>query len=84
MDVVSRYFVPKGGDPDSLPCDANDEPYDGWASWSGTSFAAPAVVGALAARMMVAGCSPGDAVRTVVDGPHLMRWPGLGTLVNTT
>ena len=82
VDVVSRFFVPKGGDPTTLPTDGDGDDFDGWASWSGTSFAAPAVVGALAARMTTTGCSAVEAVAAVVDDPHLLRIPGLGTVVN--
>jgi hypothetical protein len=56
--------------------------FDGWALWSGTSFAAPVVVGALAATMAAVGCSAAEAVNRVIDAPALMRIPYLGTVVN--
>ncbi len=83
VDVVSRFFVPKRGRADTLPTDGDDAHFDGWASWSGTSFAAPNVVAALAARMILTGCTATEAVAAVVDDVHLLRWPGLGTIVNT-
>ncbi len=80
VDVVSNYFDPD--DPTTMPNDECGHPFTGWAAWSGTSFAAPAVVGALAARMIATQCTAVEAVRDVIDAPHLMRWPGLGTIVN--
>ena len=58
------------------------ERFDGWALWSGTSFAAPVVVGALARTMAEAGCTAAQAVARVIDAPALMRIPYLGTVVN--
>jgi hypothetical protein len=73
VDVVSTFFT---------QWDAQgDEKFAGWARWSGTSFAAPAVVGALA-RAMQRGLSGEDAVAVVIDDPSLLRIPGLGTVVN--
>ena len=56
---------------------------EGFAKWSGTSFSAPVVVGALA-RMMTTGlgCSAPVAVERVIDAPELLRLPNLGTVVN--
>jgi hypothetical protein len=51
--------------------------------WSGTSFAAPAVVGALASAIH-AGLSRKQAVERLIDDPGLFRIPGLGTVVNQT
>jgi hypothetical protein len=82
VDVVSSFFssfqgpaqpTTKGGtDPDD---------FAEWATWSGTSFAAPVVVAALA-RELQAGASPADAVARVVDAPGLLRIPDLGAIVN--
>ena len=45
-----------------------------WATWSGTSFAAPVVVAALAREMLTApGCTAVEAVDRVVRAPHLAR-----------
>ena len=75
VDVVSSFFTswvsPSG----------EDEEYAEWVRWSGTSFAAPAVVGALA-RAMRAGLDGPGAVEAVVDAPALLRLPNLGTVVN--
>ena len=57
-------------------------PYNGWATWSGTSFAAPIVAASLAWEVMTASVDPSKAeVRLILD-PGLVRSPGLGTIVN--
>jgi hypothetical protein len=82
VDLVSSFFrefhgagpAPAGGtDPDD---------FESWAVWSGTSFAAPAVVGALAREMRTLGVTPAEAVARVIDDPRLMRIADLGTVVN--
>src|SRR5699024_7397672 len=73
VGVVSRFFTGDG------PV----EPYgDGWASWSGTSFAAPIVAGVLARAVAADGLSPAQAVARHGDDPGLVRLPGHGTVVN--
>ena len=59
------------------------ERFGEWVRWSGTSFAAPTVVGALA-RAMRQGLSGEQAVEALIDDPGLFRMPGLGTVVNQT
>ena len=49
---------------------------------SGTSFAAPVVVAALAPEMVTTSCSATEAVERVVRAPHLARLPYMGTIVN--
>jgi hypothetical protein len=73
VDVVSSFF--------SL-FDGTDVRFRSWATWSGTSFAAPAVVGALVREVGISGCSPTEAVERLIDAPWLGRIPGLGTIVN--
>jgi hypothetical protein len=71
VDVVSTFFT------------RDAEEFAGWARWSGTSFAAPVVVGALAAAIRrTPGLTAQQAVAEVIDDPTLMRIPGLGTVVN--
>jgi subtilisin family serine protease len=82
VDLLSTFFDHWNG---SDPTGANGQDPDafvGWALWSGTSFAAPVVVGALARVMVEAGCTAREAVTRVVDAPALMRIPNLGTVVN--
>jgi hypothetical protein len=76
VGIVSSFFT--AWDPQGA-----GEHYAEWVSWSGTSFAAPAVVAALARRMRD-GLSGADAVAQLLDDPALLRWPGLGTVVNST
>ena len=81
VDLVSTFFAGWNGD---APCDADGDPddYTGWACWSGTSFAAPVVVGALAREMATGVDPPTEAVARLIDNPALLRIPGLGTVVN--
>ena len=80
VDLVSTFFAGWNGD---APSDGDGDPddYTGWACWSGTSFAAPVVVGALA-KEMATGVSATEAVTRLVDNPALLRIPALGTVVN--
>ena len=88
VDLVSTFF-------DRLPRPANPalsdlDDFKGWARWSGTSFAAPAVAAALLRELLVLGEAaarpanggPAAAVARVIDEPALFRLPGLGTVVN--
>lgn len=77
--VVSAFFEGFDG---ALPPIGGVDPdaFDGWAAWSGTSFAAPRVVAALAA-LVEKGVTPHQAVEQLVDDPALHRKPLLGTVV---
>ena len=89
VDVLSCFFdyaAGSAGDPATTrPAGGPDNDLQpdesGWARWSGTSFAAPIVAGALA-RRIADGASPAGAVRSVVEDPDLFRIQGLGTVVN--
>jgi hypothetical protein len=72
--VVSTFFL-------DARTDQGDQ-FEGWAAWSGTSFAAPHVAGALAQAMQQGGLSSREAVRRVIDAPSLLRIPAHGTVVN--
>jgi hypothetical protein len=76
VDVVSAFFEwdPKQGNSDLKE----------WVRWSGTSFAAPAVVGALARAMGDGILTAREAMERVIDDRGLFRMPGLGTVVNQT
>ncbi|MEP7202215.1 MAG: S8 family serine peptidase [Ilumatobacteraceae bacterium] len=81
VDVVSSFFASfDGKEPPSGGRDIDN--FRSWATWSGTSFAAPAVVGALVREMRASNCTPTQAVDRLIDAPWLGRIPGLGTVVN--
>ena len=81
MDLVSSFFASfNGGQPASGGRDIDH--FQSWATWSGTSFSAPVVVGALVREMRVSTCSPTQAVERLIEAPWLGRIPGLGTVVN--
>ena len=65
VDLVSTFF--------------EVEPFDGWARWSGTSFAAAVVTAALA-DAIVGGMTTDDAIDAVITTPS-ERIPCLGTVV---
>jgi hypothetical protein len=78
-DVVSAFF--DGFDGAEPPVDGVDpDHFEGWAMWSGTSFAAPRVVAALA-REVAGGRTPQEAVDHLIDADGLERKPMLGTVV---
>jgi hypothetical protein len=79
-DVVSLFFDGfNGAEPPALD-GSDDDDFAGWARWSGTSFAAPRVVAALARRMQ-AGRTAQQAVADLIDDEQLPRIPMLGTVV---
>ncbi len=81
VDVVSSFFASFNGN--EVPSGGRDiDHFRSWATWSGTSFSAPVVVGALVREMRVSYCSPTEAVERLIDAPWLGRIPGLGTVVN--
>lgn len=81
VDVVSAFFATFDGL--EVPSAGRDiDSFRSWATWSGTSFATPAVVGALVREMRATSCSPTEAVTRIIDAPWLGRIPGLGTVVN--
>ncbi len=80
-DIVSSFFA--GFDGDMPPINGLDsDDFEQWATWSGTSFAAPVVVAALAREMVTTGCKAADAVERIVHAPHLGRLAHMGTIVN--
>ena len=64
--------------------DRDDEAqtFTGWATWSGTSFAAPKVTGRIAQLAMEEEISPRQAAELVIRDPDLPRIRGLGTYVS--
>ncbi len=80
-DLVSSFFADFNGDLPRINGVDPDE-FRQWATWSGTSFAGPVVVAALAREMVMTGCTAKEAVQAVVRAPHLARFPNMGTVVN--
>ena len=80
-DLTSSFFAWFDGDlPRINGIDSDD--FEQWATWTGTSFAAPVVVAALAREMVTTDCTAIEAVERVVRAPHLARLPDMGTIVN--
>jgi hypothetical protein len=80
-DIVSSFFAKfDGATPPINGVDSDD--FEQWATWSGTSFAAPVVVAALAREMITGQCTAAEAVERLVRAPHLARLPLMGTVVN--
>jgi subtilisin family serine protease len=87
VDLVSTFFDRFDG---NFPTINSYDPdcFTGWAEWSGTSFAAPVVVAAVARELVCGRSATGsnlDAVKAVdrvVRAPHLTRLPCLGTVIN--
>jgi hypothetical protein len=84
VDLVSSFFRSfRGKDVPSTPSGADPDDFSEWCRWSGSSFSAPIVAGALLRHARLHDVSLEDAVEQVVDDPALMRIPDLGTVVNT-
>jgi subtilisin family serine protease len=82
VDVVAPFFTDFNGAKDAPVGEGDPDDFHGWARWSGTSFAAPVVVAALAREMRRSGVDAKGAVARVIDAPGLLRIPDLGTVVN--
>ncbi|MFK8024897.1 MAG: S8 family serine peptidase [Ilumatobacter sp.] len=82
-DLVSEFFSNFDGafEPVDQAFDDIDK-FDGWAMWSGTSFATPAVVGAIAEAMSIRSLTAREALDLVVRRPGLLRIPDYGVVVN--
>lgn len=79
LDIVSDFFEGVDDDDDGV---LDGGSFWGWASWSGTSFAAPIVAAAITREILLYGLAPEAAAERVVDDERLFRFPGLGTVVN--
>jgi subtilisin family serine protease len=65
-----------------FPADG-DPQFDGWAIWSGTSFAAPKLAGEIAARLSTRHFGTArDAAASLINDPTRPHLPGLGTQLN--
>jgi subtilisin family serine protease len=65
------------------PAADGNEHFSGFASWSGTSFAAPRVAGAIAARSAALGISPAQATADLLDPRDRPSMPDLGVLIDS-
>lgn len=81
VDLVSAFFDNFDGKNPAMN-GVDIDHYRGWARWSGTSFATPVVVAALAREMALGPATADQAVERVVRAPHLLRLPCLGAVVN--
>lgn len=83
-DLVSEFFDHFDGGYEAVIADSvpDIDHFAGWAMWSGTSFATPAVVGALAEIVETHDCTAKDAVDMLIHRPGLFRLPDFGIVVN--
>lgn len=77
VDVVSTYFDHFTETIDGQP----HRRYDGWARWSGTSFAAPKVAALIAEEMYLGGGTASEAWNRMTSH-RLLRHPDLGVVFN--
>ena len=77
VDVVSTFF---DGVDETLP-DGRSKRFEGWARWSGTSFAAPKVAAVIAQEMYLHGGTAKDAWKRLTSHKHY-RYPDLGIVFN--
>jgi hypothetical protein len=80
-DLVSSFFADFDG-PTPRVNTVDPDKFAGWATWSGTSFAGPVVVAAIAREMVLGACSAKRAANRVVYAPSALRIRCLGTVVN--
>ena len=78
VDVISTYFGSRA-DPAvvTLAATGDDARFTGFASWSGTSFAAPRLAGAIALEVSRSGDPPRVAAARLLSAGRVVR--GLGT-----
>ena len=80
-DLVSSFFADFDG-PTPRVNTVDPDKFEGWATWSGTSFAGPVVVAAIAREMVLGACNAKHAANRVVYAPNALRIRCLGTVVN--
>jgi subtilisin family serine protease len=82
VDILSSFFKAFGGGGTASSGPDDPDYFHGWGLWSGTSFSAPIVVGALAKAMFATGCTGKEAVARLIEAPSLLRIADMGTVVN--
>jgi subtilisin family serine protease len=82
VDVASTFYEYTSGR-ERMRYGLDPDLYEGFATWSGTSFAAPVVVGVLARTMMDRGLTANQAVEAIIDQTGLFHLRCYGTVVNT-
>ena len=80
-DLISSFFAKFDG-PEPRVNTVDPDRFEGWATWSGTSFAAPVVVAAIAREMVLGTCDAKEAAKRVVYAPDALRIRCLGTVVS--
>ncbi|TDC83468.1 peptidase S8 and S53 subtilisin kexin sedolisin [Actinomadura sp. 7K507] len=81
VDVTSTFVQFDGTRP---PVDGLDpDRFDGYATWSGTSFAAPVVAGRIAGLAAAEGLGAADAADRVLDPVAQQALPDLGVIVGS-
>jgi len=80
-DLVSSFFASFDG-PTPRVNTVDPDKFEGWATWSGTSFAGPVVVAAIGREMVLGACNAKRAANRVVYAPYALRIRCLGTVVN--
>ncbi len=83
-DLVSEFFDHFDGAYEAIVAGSvpDIDDFSGWAMWSGTSFATPTVVGALAEIVEACDCPAKVAVDKLLRRPGLYRMPDYGIIVN--
>ncbi len=81
VGVTSCFVRFDGPRPKARGVDPDD--FRGYATWSGTSFAAPAVAGAIAGLAAKEDLPAAEAAAKVLDPAGARRLPGLGVLVGS-
>jgi hypothetical protein len=79
-DLVSAFFADFDGPQPPVGADDPDR-FREWAIWSGTSFATPVVVAALARELASGAADPRAAVERLIHSPAAVGIPNLGTVV---
>jgi subtilisin family serine protease len=82
VDVTSCFVSFDGPLPRVRGIDPDD--FAGYASWSGTSFAAPAVAGAIAGLAAAEDLPASTAAERILDPAHRRTLPDLGVILMTS